>query len=262
MEIVKINKTGLFYKVKLDNNEVYKFHESVIISYGLIRKNIEVNNQTLEKALKDNEYYIALDKGIAYLSVLRSEYDVLQYLKTKYEIEIVNKVISQLKKMKLINDLEYSRFFVSLMQKKCYGKNKILNELKNKNISSEITDIVMEEIDYSLEEENCLKCFSKYLVALKNDSRMSSRRKMIEYLKNHGFSNEIITIVLEKNVEKLDNIVDEDKSLVIAYKKILKSKKANTDEKKFKNKIIRSLTGKGFPLSKVLRILKGGVKYD
>ena len=64
MKIIKITKTGLFYKVKFDNDIVYKFHESVIIAYGFIKKNIEVTQEKLNHALADNLYYLALDKGI------------------------------------------------------------------------------------------------------------------------------------------------------------------------------------------------------
>ena len=58
MKTVKITKTGLFYKVKFDDDSSYKFHESIIISYGFIRKGIEISEERLTLALKDNEYYL------------------------------------------------------------------------------------------------------------------------------------------------------------------------------------------------------------
>ena len=95
MKIIKITKTGLFYKVKFDNDVVHKFHESIIIAYGLIRKNIEINEEKLSKALLENEYYIALDKGINYLTTLRSRKEVLLYLKKHYDNELAYKVLQQ-----------------------------------------------------------------------------------------------------------------------------------------------------------------------
>ena len=100
MEIVSINKTGLFYKVKLDNEQTYKFHESVIIKYGFIRKKIVVKESILEKALRDNEYYLALDKGANYLSSLRSKYDTYLYLKKHFSEEICKNVIEKLIELK------------------------------------------------------------------------------------------------------------------------------------------------------------------
>ena len=88
------------------------------------------------------------------------------------------------------------------------------------------------------------------------------KKKIINYLVSKGFSNEIITIVLEKNCEKLDNISDDDKLLEQAYQKILKTNKGNLKDRKQREKIIRSLCNKGFPLSKVLKVLEGGFEDD
>ena len=260
MKIVKITKTGLFYKVKFDNETVYKFHESIIISYGLIRKNIEISEEKLSKALLENEYYIALDKGINYLTTLHSKKEVLLYLRKHYDFDLVNKVLLQLEKLKLINDKEYAFMAVEVMKKKMYGVNKIINELKALEINEEY---IFEAINnYSEDEEldNCDKVLLKYLPSLKKESKQGTIKKITNYLMMRGFSNNIITKVIEKNREKLDNISNEDELLIKLYSKLLRTKKDNIDEKKFKNKVIRSLTGKGFPLYKVLKVLDGEIK--
>ena len=260
MKIVKITKTGLFYKVKFDNEMVYKFHESIIISYGLIRNNIEISEEKLSKALLENEYYIALDKGINYLTTLHSKKEVLLYLRKHYDFDLVNKVLLQLEKLKLINDKEYAFMAVEVMKKKMYGVNKIINELKALEINEEY---IFEAINnYSEDEEldNCDKVLLKYLPSLKKESKQGSIKKVTNYLMMRGFSNNIITKVIEKNREKLDNISNEDELLIKLYSKLLRTKKDNIDEKKFKNKVIRSLTGKGFPLYKVLKVLDGEIK--
>ena len=256
MKIVKITKTGLFYKVKFDNDAVYKFHESIIISYGLIRKNIEISEEKLSQALLENEYYIALDKGINYLATLRSRKEVLLYLRKHYEVEIANKVLLQLAKLKLINDKEYAIMMVEVMKKKTYGVTKIINELKSLEIKDE--DILEALLNYSDEEslENCEKAFLKYLPSLKKESKQGSVKKVTNYLISRGFSNNMITKVIENNREKLDNISDEDELLHKMYEKLLRTKKDNIDGKKFRNKVIRSLTNKGFPLYKVLKVLE------
>ena len=262
MKTVKITKTGLFYKVKFDNDVVHKFHESIIISYGLIRKNIEISEEKLSKALLENEYYIALDKGINYLATLRSRKEVLLYLRKHYDVEIANKVLLQLEKLKLINDKEYAIMMVEVMKKKTFGVNKIINELKSLEIKDE--DIEEALLNYSAEEslENCEKAFLKYLPSLKKESKQGSVKKVTNYLMSRGFSNNIITKVIENNREKLDNISDEDELLHKMYEKLLRTKKDNIDDKKFKNKVIRSLTNKGFPLYKVLKVLDGEISYD
>ena len=99
MKTVKITKTGLFYKVQFDDDSIYKFHESIIISYGLLRKNIEISEEKLSKALLENEYYIALEKGIKYLVTLKSRKEVLLYLKKHFDKDLAHKVLSKLEEM-------------------------------------------------------------------------------------------------------------------------------------------------------------------
>lgn len=262
MKIVKINKTGLFYKVKFDDDKVYKFHESVIISYGLIRKNIEIDEAKLAKALLENEYYIALDKGVNYLLTPKSKKEVLLYLKRYYDNDLAHKVLMQLENLKLLNDKEYAFYAVNLLKNKGFGANRIVKELNALDIKEEyISEAILE---YSHKEmiENCEKALIKYIPSLKKESKLGIRKKATNYLLNRGFSNDIITIVLENNSERLDNISDEDELLYKAYIKLLKSRKDMKDDQKFKNKIIRSLTNKGFPLYKVLKVLEGGLVYD
>ena len=206
MKIVKITKTGLFYKVKFDNETVYKFHESIIISYGLIRKNIEISEEKLSKALLENEYYIALDKGINYLTTLHSKKEVLLYLRKHYDFDLVNKVLLQLEKLKLINDKEYAFMAVEVMKKKMYGVNKIINELKALEINEEYIFEAINNYSEDDELDNCDKVLLKYLPSLKKESKQGSIKKVTNYLMIRGFSNNIITKVIEKNREKLDNL--------------------------------------------------------
>ncbi len=262
MKIVKITKTGLYYNVKFDDDNVYKFHESIIIDYAFLKKGIDVSPTKLESAVKDNLYYLALDKAIGYLATIRCRKEVLLYLNKNYDIEITNKVLLQLEKLKLIDDKKYAFYFVDVMKKKAFGKTKIINDLKENDIS---LSFILEAIEsYSYEEMvlNCEKCLLKYLPSLKKESKLGLKRKATNYLISHGFSNDIITIVLEKNLELLDNISDEDELLEKAYMKLLKTKNANIDDKKFRGKIIRSLSSKGFPLYKILKMMEGGLDND
>ena len=256
MIIEKITKTGLFYKVKLDDETTYKFHESVIIKHSLLRKGISVTEDKLAVAIKDNEYFLALDKAINHLSVPRAKYDTYLYLKKYYDKELAIAVLDKVVELKLVNDKEYAKHYVFLAKKKQYGPLKIIEELKLSKVCEE--DIFAALKDYSLSEEidNCNIVFDKYVPSLKKCSINLAKKKMISYLSNKGFSNECITNVIEKKHELLDNISDEDKLLASAFEKLKKTKKTK-DEREFKNKAIRSLTSKGFSLSKVLKIVEG-----
>lgn len=255
MEIVSINKTGLFYKVKFDDGKSYKFHESVIIKYGLIRKKIIVNENIILNALKDNEYFLALDKGVNYLTSIKSKHDTYLYLKRYFDEGICKSVINKLVELKLINDLEYANAYVLSAIKKQYGPNKIYEDLKNKRVSEENINIAISLYDDKDIEDNCKKIMEKYLPNLKKSSALNGKKKLQNHLLSKGFSNDVITSVIEKNHFLLDNISDEDELLKVHYQKLIKAKKPK-DEKEFKSKAIRSLCAKGFPLSKVLKIVE------
>jgi ribosome-associated translation inhibitor RaiA len=80
MKIEKITKVGYYYKLKLSDDRIIKFHESIIIKYKWFRRNIEIDELVLETAIKDNDFYLALDKAISYLKRPRSKKEVLLHL--------------------------------------------------------------------------------------------------------------------------------------------------------------------------------------
>ena len=260
MKILKITKNGQFYKVKFDNDTSYKFHESVIIAFGFIKRSIEVSEDKLTKALNENNYYLALDKAITYLYKPRSKVEVKEYLKRHYEKPVIDRVLIELERLKLLNELEYAKYTVDVLSKKGFGKFKIINELEENKVSLDNIELAIEEYEEELELINCEKILLKYLPSIKNESKQGLYKKVTNYLKQKGFSNEIITISIEKNQDKLDNIIDEDEILLKLFNKLLKSRKKLDDDKKFKNKVIRSLTSKGFPLYKILKLLEDN--YD
>ena len=184
------------------------------------------------------------------------------YLKRHYDNDLAKKVLLKLEELKLINDKEYAIMMVDVYKKKGYGIKKVINELKSLDINDEYIFDALK--NYSLAEmlENCEKAFVKYLPSLKKESKQASKKKLVNYLVSRGFDNDTIAIVIQNNSDKLDNISNEDELLYKAYNKLLKTKKDTIDEKKFKNKVIRSLTNKGFPLYKVLKVLEGDVNYD
>ena len=255
MKILKITKLNNFYKVKLDDDTTLKLHESVIIKYKLIKKGIEITVKEIEKINEDNLYYLALDKGVKYLRGIHSKNEVYNYLSRYFEKELVLKVIIKLDELKLLNDLEYAKYYLEYANKKGYGLNKIHQELSNEKIASYIIDEVMSIYDYSNEEENLKKVFEKYLKHLKIDSFKGAVSKIKNYLHQRGFTTESINKIIEENKDIILEIVKEDEALNKAFMKLLKAKK-DMENKKFNNKVIRTLTNKGYPIEKVLKLLK------
>ena len=260
MQIVKVSKTGNFYKVKFDNDEVYKFHESIIISYGFIRSKIEVSKEKLSNAILENEYFLALDKGIKYCYSTRCEHEVFLYLLKHYDKEMAKKVVNKLNELKLINDSEYAKEYVLYAIRKLFGPEKIYVDLKELNVSSLDIEEALSIYSDEMILDSSLKLADKYIPRLKNDSNERKRIKLRNYLKEHGFSNEIVAITLEKKQDLIHNISGDENLLNREFNKLLKGKKPDMDERKFKQKVIRSLCGKGFLLQDVLKLFESGCK--
>ena len=258
MRITKVMKSGEFYKVKFDNEETYKFHESIIISYGFIRSKIEVSSEKLSNALVENEYYLALEKGVKYCYSTRCEKEVFLYLLKHYDKEMAKRVVLKLNELKLINDKEYAKEYVVFAIKKCFGPNKIHRELQELNILEEDILDALEVYSYDVAFENALKLAEKYSLRLKKDSKERRKAKLRNYLQENGFNDAIITITLEKVREVLDNISSDEELLNKEFNKLMRTKKQNVDEKKFKQKVIRSLSNKGFALKDILKLLESG----
>lgn len=260
MKIEKITKVGFYYKVSFSDDRVIKFHESIIIKYKWFKKNIMIDEMTLEKAIVENEFYLALDKGISYLKRPRSRKEVSIYLSKKYEKDLVSEVVKKLTDLNLIDDYKYALYFIEISQKKSSGINKIKNTLLLNGVKVDIVEKALSNYDFTLDVINCEKVLIKYLPSLKRESTKQAYFKAKNYLISKGFSNDIITITIEKNAEKIDNISDDDTLLLKHFNKL--KAKYDIKNKKDKDKIIRSLINKGFNLSQILKLFEGGELYD
>ena len=169
-------------------------------------------------------------------------------------------MLSKLTELGLINDYNYALYFVEMSIKKAHGINKIKNNLLLNGVKEEIIQQVFVDYDFNNETINCEKVLLKYLPNLKKESHKQIYLKVRNYLLNQGFSNDIITMIIEKNSEKIDNISDEDELLLKHFVKM--SKKYDIKNKNEKNKMVRSLLNKGFQLSKILKLCEGGYEYD
>ena len=72
-------------------------------STSFLKKGTVVSVETLNQAIIDNLYYLALDKGVNYLSTYHSRKEVMMYLRKQYDDDIVDRVVLKLEELKLID---------------------------------------------------------------------------------------------------------------------------------------------------------------
>ena len=95
MKIIKYQKLkSNKYKVVLDNEEEITLYDNVILDNNLLITK-EINN--IDDILKQNDYYDAYFISIKYISrKLRTNKEIYNYLKNKFDLDIINETINRL----------------------------------------------------------------------------------------------------------------------------------------------------------------------
>ena len=114
MKINKYKKVGKNkYKVYFDNNEIILF-EDVILKYDLLLLK-DVSLELLDKIIDENKFYEAYDMSLNYIETkMRNKSEIIKYLKRKdYSDELINKVISKLVDLKILDEKLYIQAFIN-----------------------------------------------------------------------------------------------------------------------------------------------------
>lgn len=216
VEKIKKLKSGK-YKIELDNNDKLVTYDDVILNNNLLfDKNL--SNELLNKLNVETKYYDIYNRSIKYISIkMRSKLEMEIYLdKLKIDNEDKQKIIDNLINIGLINDLNFTKAFISdKINLSNVGPNKIKQDLLNNNID---INIINEEL-YKY-DENIFDNKIDYLISKKiKNTKYSNyvlKQKILNELLNLGYDkNQILTRlnnynlsdsgVLDKEVEKLYN---------------------------------------------------------
>ena len=135
MKINKIKKTKSGkYILELDNNEKITTYDEVILKNNLLF-NKEVDSNLLNQLNIENNYYDVYNKVMKFISTkMRSELEINKYL-DKLKFNEKDKMIADLKRIKLINDDLYIKAFINdKITLTLNGPHKIKKELLEHNI--------------------------------------------------------------------------------------------------------------------------------
>ncbi|MFH1440710.1 MAG: regulatory protein RecX [Candidatus Omnitrophota bacterium] len=147
----------------------------------------------------------AVQKAIKYCALLlksrpRSEKELTDKLKKKSFNDIdIAQTLDFLKKNTLINDQLLAQDWIESQIKKHFGIKKIVLKLKSKGIDEQIIKNQIQKIETGYSEEKAVVIIAKeQLNKLKNLDSEKAKSRVYGYLLRRGFSQEIITDVLEK----------------------------------------------------------------
>lgn len=254
MQVLNIKKLNKKYKIELENDRYIYISENTLIKFGIIKK-ITLSNETLKEIQKYENKEQALSKAMNYLSYgLRTEYEIIEYLKKKEILEeSITYALEKLKEYRYIDDEKYAVLFTrdSFNIKKkgpAYIKNKLIaKKVAEHFIEKSILEICTEEemLDnvYSIIEKE----YSK-----KSDTQSKKIQKITTKLYTNGYSFDIINkafkIFLENNQDLEDDYNLIEKNYNKAYNKFSKK---YADKYILKQKITEKLLRDGFSYDKI-----------
>ena len=233
------------YKITLENDEVITLYDDVILDNNLLLTK-EIKN--INKLLKENSYFDAYYSSLKYLEKkLRTKKELKDYLKLKYDNDIVEETIKKIEKTPYLNDDIYAKSYIHdqiLLTNNGYYK--ILNSLKNKDINEDIIKKYLDEIDNNVWLEKLNKLVDK---KIKNNTKYSSnylKEKLLNDLYNLGYNkSDILNVINKKDITQNSDILD--KTYNNLYNKL--SKKYSGKELKLQ--LLNKLMMKGFKYSDI-----------
>ncbi len=242
MIIKKIKKASSNkYKIYLED-EVINTYDSVILENDLLYKK-NIDKILYDKIIFETNFYDVYYKTVKYIEKKRrSEKEIISYLnKFKISEADINKIISKLKGLNLINDIEYTRAYIN---DKIYlskeGINKVRKDLIKENISLDIINSELDRVDTSIIDDKLEKLIIKKLNSNKKYSKDYMRQKILYEMTNLGYDKNTILNIIDNNISSDDNILESELNKI--YNR-LKNKYSGIE---LENKVRNNLLRKGF----------------
>ena len=143
----------------------------------------KIKSYTLAQAQKKLEYYCAYQE--------RCHKDVIAKLKTLGMIpSVIDKIISELIKANYLNETRFTQSFVrGKFRIKKWGKNRILQELKVRDISSFNIKLGMKEISDDNYQKTFYELFEKRRREVKQLTKTEQKKKILSYMSYRGWEN-------------------------------------------------------------------------
>ncbi len=187
MKITKIKRVGNknYYHVYADEKWVGTFLDEILVEFG-IKTDAEFSEDEFCKIKKQNDQKVSFDMAVGYLEkYVVSEKGLRDYLKKKgFDASVIKQTTSKLQEYGLIDDERFAKnYFETLTAKN--GKRVVSNKLKQKGVSNEIIERLLEEVDEDSEYENALILAEKFAKNRQKDAK--NKQKCLAHLIYKGY---------------------------------------------------------------------------
>ena len=185
MLVTKLEPFGSRVKIYINNDFAFVLYKGEISKYGL-KEGQEIPSNTYSVIM--NKLF---DRGKERaLYMLDKSYKTKRYVMDKlkaglYPESIIDKVVSFLEEINLINDLRYAEMYIDY-KRGSKSKKQIVQDLYVKGVDKKLIDQAFEESDFSDTES-----LKKYIEKRKNKYDLSDGKdiqKFYSYLVSKGYS--------------------------------------------------------------------------
>lgn len=243
------------YNIYINDDFAFGVDEEVLIKFEL-NKGLHVTKELQKKIENEDSYYQAYQKTLNYLSYsLRSEKQIREYL-VKHELyHFSDRMIEQLKSMRLVDDLNFAQSFVrsqaNMNQK---GPRNIEQDLKQRGIKEEFILTALDEYPYEEQLENAITLASKRWNRTSKNSEIESIQKVKAYLLNKGYSFDIVDEALAAIDTEKDSELEYD-ALVKQGDKAVRRYSRKYEGYELSQRLKGYLYNKGYPTELINRYM-------
>lgn len=247
---IKINKKNIV--LSFDDEKVTISIEAYSLNYLYVGKSLS------RKEIKALEDFSSLEKAMNYaMSLLKrghySEYRIREKLYNKeYSKKDVDQVIVFLKKHDLVNDDMYAEDYKNYADEKGYGKNHIINDLKNRGIFDKT--IAKLKFSESLEKKKALKQLKSLERKYTSLSYENKKQHIYSSLLNLGFEHDVVSYALNQVKDKNDK--EENNNLKRDFDKLYNRLSSRYENKELMDKLMKSLRNKGYRYNDIKKMME------
>lgn len=139
---------GKVYCVEIDDEKKLYFHRDIVYDYGL-KHNMELDESKLEAIFNASEKRRARERALYLLDYRDHSYiELLEKLEKNYDEDICFEILDSLAEKGLINDWRYAENFArKLFEGKKYGANRVRQEMRQRGITQEIIEHMLEKYE-------------------------------------------------------------------------------------------------------------------
>lgn len=199
---IKPQKKRRRFNVYLDGKFGFALSAGTLVKSGLATDQ-NLSQDEVKKLKDQNTETKFYDRTLRFLSYRpRSEKEIKDYLqRKKCQPKTITRIIKKLKKLDLINDQSFARWWIEQrIQLRPKGKQALRFELWQKGVEKEIVEACL----FSDKEESSLakKVAQKKKKSYHHLKPLEFRQKMTAFLARRGFSWRIIKKTLEEILKK------------------------------------------------------------